>query len=95
MLGKQVRLGRPSALRGLPDAASGPAFATAAGLLAWAAGAGRTLPDIDLELERRRRHAAPRRRFYSQPAVRNTTALLPRIADKSFNQQSGLRDKSP
>lgn len=49
MLGKQVRLGRPAALRGLPDAAAGPAFATAAGLLAWAAGAGRAMPDIDLE----------------------------------------------
>jgi cell division protein FtsA len=51
MLGKQVRLGRPSAVRGLPDAASGPAFATAAGLLAWAAGQGRTLHDIDLDPE--------------------------------------------
>ncbi|MGH7040732.1 MAG: cell division protein FtsA, partial [Acetobacteraceae bacterium] len=49
MLGKQVRLGRPAALRGLPDAAAGPAFATAAGLLAWAAGAGRAMPDIDLD----------------------------------------------
>jgi cell division protein FtsA len=48
MLNKPVRLGRPSTLRGLPDSASGPAFATAAGLLAWAAGAGRTLEDIDL-----------------------------------------------
>ncbi len=49
MLGKQVRLGRPAALRGLPDAAAGPAFATAAGLLAWAAGAGRAMPDIDFD----------------------------------------------
>ncbi|MEO9191621.1 MAG: cell division protein FtsA [Acetobacteraceae bacterium] len=49
MLGKQVRLGRPAALRGLPDAAAGPAFATAAGLLAWAAGQGRTMTDIDLD----------------------------------------------
>jgi cell division protein FtsA len=49
VLGKQVRLGRPAALRGLPDAAAGPAFATAAGLLSWAAGAGRTLHDIELE----------------------------------------------
>jgi cell division protein FtsA len=49
VLGKQVRLGRPAALRGLPDAAAGPAFATAAGLLAWAAGAGRAMPDIDLD----------------------------------------------
>ena len=53
MLGRrQVRLGRPSGLRGLPDSASGPAFATAAGLLAWAAGEGRAMHDIDLEAER-------------------------------------------
>lgn len=49
MLNKPVRLGRPSTLRGLPDSATGPAFATAAGLLCWAAGAGRTLHDIDFE----------------------------------------------
>lgn len=41
VLGRQVRLGRPSPLPGLPDPACGPAFATAAGLLAWAAGEGR------------------------------------------------------
>jgi cell division protein FtsA len=52
VLNKQVRLGRPVALRGLPDSASGPAFATAAGLLAWAAGDGRTMHDVDLEAER-------------------------------------------
>jgi cell division protein FtsA len=52
VLNKQVRLGRPNALRGLPDSASGPAFATAAGLLAWAAGDGRTMHDVDLEVER-------------------------------------------
>ena len=50
ILGRQVRLGRPAAPRGLPDSASGPAFATAVGLLAWASGAGRQLADIDLEL---------------------------------------------
>jgi cell division protein FtsA len=33
ILGKQVRLGRPVRLKGLPDAASGPAFAATAGLL--------------------------------------------------------------
>jgi cell division protein FtsA len=54
ILGRQVRLGRPSGLRGLPDAASGPAFATAAGLLGWAAGDGRTIDDLDLEAERPR-----------------------------------------
>ncbi|HEY7578994.1 MAG TPA: cell division protein FtsA [Acetobacteraceae bacterium] len=52
ILSKQVRLGRPSALRGLPDSATGPAFATAAGLLAWSAGEGRTMQDVDLEIER-------------------------------------------
>ncbi len=52
ILGRQVRRGRPHALRGLPDAASGPGFATAAGLLSWAAGEGRELPDIDLEGQR-------------------------------------------
>jgi len=52
ILSKQVRLGRPSALRGLPDSATGPAFATAAGLLAWTAGEGRTMRDVDLEVDR-------------------------------------------
>jgi len=35
----------------LPELASGPAFATAAGLLSWAAGDGRAFQDIDLERE--------------------------------------------
>jgi cell division protein FtsA len=48
ILDRQVRLGRPIGVRGLPDNATGPGFATAVGLLAWAAGAGRTLADIDL-----------------------------------------------
>ena len=39
----QVRSAGRAALRGLPDAGIGPAFATAAGLLAWAAGEGRAL----------------------------------------------------
>jgi cell division protein FtsA len=52
MLGKQVRLARPAALRGLPELASGPAFATAAGLLTWAAGAGRTFHDVDFDVDR-------------------------------------------
>ncbi|HXT80058.1 MAG TPA: cell division protein FtsA [Acetobacteraceae bacterium] len=51
ILGRQVRLGRPVAIRGLPELASGPAFATAAGLLSWAAGNGRTFQDVDLEDE--------------------------------------------
>jgi cell division protein FtsA len=52
VLGRHVRLGRPAALRGLPDSASGPAFATAVGLLTWTSGAGRTLHDIDLDADR-------------------------------------------
>jgi cell division protein FtsA len=52
VLGRQVRQGRPAPLRGLPDSASGPAFATAVGLLTWASGTGRTLHDIDLEIDR-------------------------------------------
>ncbi len=47
ILNRQVRLGRPVGVRGLPDNATGPGFATATGLLSWAAGAGRTLHDID------------------------------------------------
>jgi cell division protein FtsA len=54
MLGRQVRAGRPPPLRGLPDSATGPAFATAVGLLAWAAGEGRRLPDIDLDADKPR-----------------------------------------
>jgi cell division protein FtsA len=51
ILDRPVRLGRPAGLRGLPESASGPAFATAAGLLAWAAGEGRSMHDIDLDAE--------------------------------------------
>ena len=46
ILDRQVRLGRPSTLRGLVDH-DGPAFATAAGLLAWSSGVGRPLSDIE------------------------------------------------
>jgi len=52
VLDRPVRLGRPFGLRGLPEAVSAPGFAVAAGLLAWAAGDGRALHDIDLETER-------------------------------------------
>ena len=48
ILDRQVRLGRPQGVRGLPELHDGPAFATAAGLLGWASGAGRTLADVDL-----------------------------------------------
>ncbi|MBB3173934.1 cell division protein FtsA [Endobacter medicaginis] len=47
ILGRQVRAGRPGRITGLPDSASAPAFATASGLLAFAAGDGQVLPDID------------------------------------------------
>ena len=48
VLNRKVRLGAPTGIRGLPADANGPGFATASGLLAYAAGAGRTLDDIDL-----------------------------------------------
>ncbi len=50
MLSRQVRLGGPDAVRDLPGSTSDPGFATAAGLLHWAAGEGRTLHDVDLEV---------------------------------------------
>ncbi|MGC8522716.1 MAG: cell division protein FtsA [Acidibrevibacterium sp.] len=52
ILGRQVRLGRPLKLRGLPDLMSGPSIATAAGLLAFAGGLGQGLPDLDLDAGR-------------------------------------------
>jgi cell division protein FtsA len=52
ILDRQVRVGRPAPLRGLPESAAGPAFATAVGLLAWAGGDGRPVMDIDLDSER-------------------------------------------
>ena len=47
ILDRQVRIGRPHSVRGLPDLHDGPAFATAVGLLHWASGAGRSLADVD------------------------------------------------
>lgn len=52
ILDRQVRLGRPLPLRGLSDNVSGPGSATAAGLLQWASGIGRTLADVDLTDDR-------------------------------------------
>jgi cell division protein FtsA len=46
ILGKQVRLGRPIRISGLADAASGPAFSTCAGLLAYAVDPGFDVPTI-------------------------------------------------
>jgi cell division protein FtsA len=44
ILDKQVRIGRPSRIAGLPEATAGPAFATCAGLLNYAVTAERTAP---------------------------------------------------
>jgi cell division protein FtsA len=52
ILDRQVRIGRPTSLRGLPETAAGPAFATAVGLLSWASGEGRAVMDIDLDSDR-------------------------------------------
>ncbi len=49
ILDRQVRIGRPHSVRGLPDLHDGPAFATAVGLLHWASGAGRSLADVNLD----------------------------------------------
>lgn len=52
ILERPVRLGRPAGIIGLPDSAMAPNFSTLAGLLAFAAGDGQLLPDIDFEIER-------------------------------------------
>ena len=78
-------LGRPAALRGLPDSASGPAFATAAGLLAWAAGEGRTLHDIDS----RRRTAARPARAASSNFSANASDARSRIGHARYNPVPG------
>jgi cell division protein FtsA len=54
ILGRSVRLGRPTPLRGLPVREIGPDFATAVGLLKWSAGEGRGFHDIDFDSERPR-----------------------------------------
>ncbi len=46
VLDKQVRLGRPKMIKGLPESVSGPAFSTAAGLLRYAVNEHVTQPDI-------------------------------------------------
>jgi cell division protein FtsA len=46
ILDRQVRIGRPLPVRGLAEAASGPAFASAIGLLLWGSGEGRPVLDI-------------------------------------------------
>jgi cell division protein FtsA len=52
MLERNVRLGKPNAMIGLPDSATAPNFATLAGLLAFATGDGQTMHDIDFDTER-------------------------------------------
>jgi cell division protein FtsA len=52
VLERQVRLGRPHPVRGLPEAAAGAAFAAPLGLLAWGAGEGRPLLELMPGLER-------------------------------------------
>ncbi len=52
ILERNVRLGRPGKMLGLPDSASAPNFATLTGLLAFAVGEGQTMQDIDFETER-------------------------------------------
>jgi cell division protein FtsA len=47
ILGRQVRLGRPQPVRGLPDAYLAPGFATTLGLVAWGAGEGRPALNFD------------------------------------------------
>ncbi|MDB5317274.1 MAG: cell division protein FtsA [Rhodospirillales bacterium] len=46
ILNRQVRLGRPHPIRGLPESLMVADFATATGLLAWGAGVGRPVLDI-------------------------------------------------
>lgn len=52
MLERNVRLGRPGGLIGLPDSATSANFATLVGLLAFATGDGQTMQDINFETER-------------------------------------------
>ncbi len=52
ILERNVRLGRPGGLIGLPDSATSANFATLVGLLAFATGDGQTMQDIDFETER-------------------------------------------
>ncbi|WP_439551468.1 cell division protein FtsA [Falsiroseomonas sp.] len=61
VLDRQVRIGRPRSVRGLPDTAGGPPFAAAIGLLAWGAGEGRPVVDIAPGIDRPQ---GPIRRLY-------------------------------
>lgn len=52
ILERPVRLGRTIGAIGLPDSANAPNFSTLIGLLAFAAGDGQTMQDINFEVER-------------------------------------------
>jgi cell division protein FtsA len=52
ILGQQVRLGRPLRVQGLPQAATGPAFASAVGLCLFAANPQDEWWDFDIPAER-------------------------------------------
>lgn len=52
ILDRPVRIGRPQPMRGVPESAQGPDFATTLGLVAWGTGEGRPLLDIDPGPER-------------------------------------------
>ena len=52
ILGRDVRVGRPITLRGMPEIATGTAFATATGLLLWAADESGTFRDVEAERAR-------------------------------------------
>jgi cell division protein FtsA len=54
ILERNVRLGRPGGLIGLPDSATSANFATLVGLLAFATGDGQTMQDINFETDRNR-----------------------------------------
>ncbi len=47
ILGHEVRLGQPMAVRGMPEMYTGPAFATVTGLLHWASSEGGTFQDLE------------------------------------------------
>lgn len=57
VLGRAVRIGRPRQIAGLPDAHSGPAFATVVGLALLASSGSRDIRDIALDATSRRRPA--------------------------------------
>jgi len=67
MFDRPLRLGRPAPLRGVPELASGLAFATALGLLSWAAGE-RGGPNFHLEKKDQQRRAWLSRFFRRQEA---------------------------